>query len=358
MSTPTENINNVTNVSNLEWDESTEILLTEIADKAICYAWLYDKSYRTYRRSNQKLAIPVIIISTLIGAVTVSVSGYVPVAYIPYTQAGIGGLSLFNGILGTLNTYFRYAELSESHLNASNGWAKLYRNISIELKLARSYRKDINTFYRDCRRDYDRLMEMQLTIPKTIIDAFNSKFRKNHTLIKPEVCETLNHTEAYMDGIDLKSAKEHILTDETEVDGPASAKDEIQLIIEEEKKLMIQKESLDKRRNEILQQAEQLRRDESRGDTIVVMTENGIVRRPPIDNRDMFTRVERDRVERDRGYSSTITKETTSEPRKEVKPIEEIKPGIVSSMISRLTSRVPFTEEKKELEFEMSEVVT
>jgi hypothetical protein len=360
-------------LNDLDWDESTEILLTEIADKALCYSWLYDKSYRSYKRSNQKLAIPVIVISTLIGAVTVSVSGYVPASYIAYTQAGIGGLSIFNGILGTLNTYFRYAELSESHLNASNGWAKLYRNISIELKLARSYRKDIDVFYRDCRRDYDRLMEMQLTIPKNIIDSFNAKFRKNHSLVKPEVCEGLKHTEAYMDGIDLKSAKEHILMVDTEDQPEATqgAIDEIQLIIAEERQLASQRAALEKRKREILEQAHALEHDHDDNNEhknyITISSEQGLLNRPPLTQKDLlikppiYTIKNNEEKEKpiDARYEPPLS---IAKKKSNVAQISEIKPGIVSSMIEKL-SGILFQEdqsddknESKSESYEMEEV--
>lgn len=202
--------------NNLVWDESTETLLGEIADKALCYCWLHDKAYRQFKKNNQKLAIPGIILSTLIGAVTVSIGSYVPTSLLAYTQAGIGGISIFNGILSTLNTYYKFAELSQDHLNASNGWFKLYKNISIELKLARAYRKDINVFYRDCRKDYDRLSEGGLVIPHDIVSKFEARFRKNHQLHKPEIGNRLVHTEAYVDGIDLQAAKQEAIMHDAE----------------------------------------------------------------------------------------------------------------------------------------------
>jgi len=181
------------------WDQPTENLLSSWADIATCYNWMHDISFRKFQKKNFRFSLPVIILSTLTGTLNLALQGYVPQAYINYAQAGIGSVNIFTGILTTLQNYFRYAENSESHKNASIGWSKLQRNISIELSYKIKSRKDADTFVKVCRMEYDRLLEQSPVVPSDVIEIFKKDFIKDHDskLITPDVCGQLKHTEAY-----------------------------------------------------------------------------------------------------------------------------------------------------------------
>ena len=181
------------------WDQPTENLLSSWADIATCYNWMHDISFRKFQKKNFRFSLPVIILSTLTGTLNLALQGYVPQAYINYAQAGIGSVNIFTGILTTLQNYFRYAENSESHKNASIGWSKLQRNISIELSYKIKSRKDADTFVKVCRMEYDRLLEQSPIVPSNVIEIFKKDFIRDHDskLITPDVCGQLKHTEAY-----------------------------------------------------------------------------------------------------------------------------------------------------------------
>jgi hypothetical protein len=181
----------------LVWTEQTEDLLVQWGDLSACYKWLHDQAYRKYKHINYFYSFPVIVLSTLTGTLNVGLSGYVPEKYVTYAQAGIGAINIFTGILTTLQSYYGYAQLSESHNNACLGWSKMHRNISIELNLEKEYRTDADRFLRDCRRDYDRLIEQSPPIPSDIIKKFNIKFKNNKHIIRPDICDNITHTEVY-----------------------------------------------------------------------------------------------------------------------------------------------------------------
>ena len=234
-STPTQNDQKENKVK-LAWNDQTETLLRSWSDISSCYNWMHDKSFRKYQKKNFKFSLPVIILSTLTGTLNLALQGYVPAEYITYAQAGIGGVNIFTGILTTLQNYFRYAENSESHRNASVGWGKLQRNISIELTYDRLSRKDADSFIKVCRMEYDRLLEQSPIIPTEIIHLFKEKYaeqrkeqqkqkkkkkqtRKNSKsqnifedneddddndddkLILPDVCGELTHTGVYKESL-------------------------------------------------------------------------------------------------------------------------------------------------------------
>ncbi len=183
--------------SKLIWTTQIEELLRRWGDISACYKWLHDESFRMYKQSNYWYSIPIILLSTIAGGLNLSLTGYVPSEYLSISQAGIGALNIFTGVLTTLQNFFKYAQLSESHANASQGWSKLQRNIEVELKLEKEFRTDADRFLRDCRRDYDRLIEQSPPIPKEIINKFKNKFGKEKDLILPDIIDKLTHTDVY-----------------------------------------------------------------------------------------------------------------------------------------------------------------
>ncbi len=195
----------VQKVHRLIWTTQSEELLACWADIAMCYKTLHELAYRKYNETNYYFAIPIIVLSTLTGTLNVGLASYVPSDYTSFAQAGIGAINIFTGILTTLSSYFRFAQLSEAHSNASVGWSKLQRNISIELRIECEFRKDADNFIKMCRQDYDRLLEQSPMIPADIISMFNKKFKKLEGLMVPDICGAeLKHTLVHREVIESK----------------------------------------------------------------------------------------------------------------------------------------------------------
>ena len=141
------------------------------------------------------MSIPIIILSTLTGTVSVGMSSLVSAEYVNMATQIVGGVNILTGIITTLQNFFHFAQLSEGHQHSSVGWNKLERNIRIELKIERKSRKDADTFIKVCRSEYDRLLEQSPVIPEDIIRKFKNTFVKQTKLIKPDICDILEHTE-------------------------------------------------------------------------------------------------------------------------------------------------------------------
>jgi hypothetical protein len=180
----------------LEWTESTENLLISWADIASCYSWIYDQSYRKYSRINYQFTIPIIVLSTITGTVGVGINAIFPSEYVAEGQLALGAVNIFIGILGTLQNFFRYAQLSESHLSAHNVWSKLHREIKTELSIERKYRMDVKDFVRSVRQEYERLLTARPVIPNQVVSDFKKKFKRSD-VIKPEILDRVAHT--YLD---------------------------------------------------------------------------------------------------------------------------------------------------------------
>jgi hypothetical protein len=179
----------------LDWNDQTEDLLASWTDVAACYKWLHNASFRKYDNINFGFNIPISIFSTITGVVSVSMTSIVPTDYVDLAQKVVGGVNVLTGILTYFQTYLKFAQQAEAHRHASVGWAKIERNMRIELKYKRENRKDADSFIKVCRSEYDRLVEQSPDIPTDIIQAFKKKFAKHEQLIKPDICDNIIHAE-------------------------------------------------------------------------------------------------------------------------------------------------------------------
>jgi hypothetical protein len=180
------------------WRPYHENILIDWADKALCYRWLHAKSLEKYTWLRNLYTIPVIIMSTLTGTANFAIERF-PIDYRSYVQIGIGSVNILAGLITTISQFLKINELSEGHRVSSISWDKFYRNIRIELSKAPDDRTNVTYLIKNCRDEYDRLMETSPDIDKVIIEKFNKTFKSNKkdlldTLSKPEILDTLVST--------------------------------------------------------------------------------------------------------------------------------------------------------------------
>lgn len=179
--------------TDIEWDDGVENLLSSWADIAACYCWLFDKAYRKYHKINFSFSLPIIILSTVAGTLIMSLDSLLPADQVHTGQVVLGGINIFTGILSTIQNYFNPSKESEVNLNASKGWNKFERNIKIQLTLARHSRKDVSEFLRECRTEYETLLENCPIIDETAIKLFKESF-KDIDVVRPEVLDKIEKT--------------------------------------------------------------------------------------------------------------------------------------------------------------------
>jgi hypothetical protein len=183
------------------WTKEQEQLMAEWSDIAACYRWMHDKYEKQATLSNLWITVPVIVLSTLTGSASFvmnSLVGNDPEAN-KYAQIGIGGVSIFTGILTTLGNFFRYAQSSEANRVASISWGKFQRQIAIELALHPSDRIDSMDFLKFCRSELDRMIEQSPQIPDNVISQFEKEFVNTPNLEKPDIAHGIDHTKIFKD---------------------------------------------------------------------------------------------------------------------------------------------------------------
>ena len=183
-----------------DWSPECEELLADWSEISSCYNWLHNYSQRKYKRKYHALQVPIIVLSTLTGVGNFATESYVPKNFQQGFTAFVGSLNIFAGILGTLLSFLRYSEIYESHRIASLGWAKLSRNIEIELSLHDQKRKKCTDFLKVARAEYDNLLESSPMIDTDIIETFNKKFDgKYENVARPLICNGLKEVTPYFD---------------------------------------------------------------------------------------------------------------------------------------------------------------
>jgi hypothetical protein len=180
----------------ITWNEKLEEYFTSTGEKAHCLGWLHKKSEAAFSRKTTFIDLPVIILSTLIGATSIgskSLFGESPIAPIV-----LGIISIFVSILNTVGAYFSWSRRAEAHRISNIQYSRMYRNISVEMSLPRNERSLPAELLRYIRVEYDRLSEISPLIPPEIIALFNDKFSNEKEISQPEEVNGLEKIEVYI----------------------------------------------------------------------------------------------------------------------------------------------------------------
>jgi hypothetical protein len=173
-------------ISDKVWNDSEVQILKKWGEIAASYRLLHDRAFREFQVKSYGLTIPVIIMSTLSGTASFSISSF-PESFQSYAPMVIGGINITVGIIQTITQFLRVNELTESHRSSSITYGKFARNIVTELSLPpnnRSY-NGID-FVQMCRTEMDRMIEQSPIIPIHLLNSFDRNV--DYKLItKPEV---------------------------------------------------------------------------------------------------------------------------------------------------------------------------
>lgn len=180
------------------WCEKQEKLLVRWAEKAAGYRWLHNHARLYYKKQNDYLAYPSIIIASLTGVggfAVLNPSGNDNVSSdmkskILIVQYIFAFLNVIGGILSSISKFSQSLSLSEAHSAMCVQYSKFYRNIDMELSLDIQHRAKVVDFVMKAREEYDRLLDEAPDIPAISIEAFLLEFPDKEN--KPDVCNGLS----------------------------------------------------------------------------------------------------------------------------------------------------------------------
>jgi hypothetical protein len=176
--------------TDIQWSLDLENYLRDIGEKASCLSWLHKHAEQMYSYLSVWIDIPVIVVGSINGAISVGSSSLFGDAQ--FASVGIGCVALIGALLTTIGSYFAWARRSESHKNSSLAYAKLFRFLAVELSLPRCERMTAPDILKYVKHEYDRLSEISPLVPVKIIETFRQRFA-SVDVAKPEECNGLHH---------------------------------------------------------------------------------------------------------------------------------------------------------------------
>lgn len=181
--------------SNIKWNGRLEDYFSSTGEKAHCYSWAHKRAQKLYSRKTVPLDLIVIVLGSINGAVSIGSESLFGGS--GFSSIGVGVIALLCSILTTINSYFSWAKMSESHRIAAIQYSKLYRFISLEMSLPRKERMSPADLLKMTRESVDRLSEISPPIPEEIIAQFQKKFNKIKNVSFPEEFNGLEKIEVY-----------------------------------------------------------------------------------------------------------------------------------------------------------------
>ena len=184
-------------LTTVHWNSKLEEYFAQTGEKAHCLSWIHKQAEALYSARTVWIDLPVIILGTLNGAV--SVGSDTLFGNTQYASVGVGVVALLTAILSTITSYFAWARRAEGHRISSLNYAKLYRFLSVEMSLPRAERMDPTSLLKLVKTEIDRLAEVSPLIPHKIIVLFRSRFSdpKYDAICKPEESNGLHAIEVY-----------------------------------------------------------------------------------------------------------------------------------------------------------------
>jgi hypothetical protein len=182
-----------------EWHEQEMKILKDWAEIAGSYRWMHNITYGIYKKKNLSYMIPIIIISTVTGTASFSLSAFPEGirAYVPFI---IGLFNLIAGLLTTIYNFLKISECMESHRIASINYGKLCRSVTVILSVPLKDRETSGAdTVKTTRSEIDRLIEQSPSIPSKVINEYKTIIdpEKNH-LAEPDIIKVSN-VEVYVD---------------------------------------------------------------------------------------------------------------------------------------------------------------
>lgn len=184
----------------VEWTNNLENYFKELGEQSLCLSMLHKRAEAYFSIKAQRIDLPVIVFSTICGSLSLSAKSLFGAENEQFAMTGVGILSLFTGILGTIQAYYSYSRRAESHRNSYLEYSKLYRFVKIELGLPRIQRivaKDLLKIVNDM---FERLNEISNLIPEGIVNDFKKKHKKNKTITRPEIANGLHPISIFVEG--------------------------------------------------------------------------------------------------------------------------------------------------------------
>lgn len=184
---------------NVAWSSRLEEYFASTGEKAHCLSLIHKRAEALYSQRRNFIDLPVIIISSVVGFLSVGSNSMFPNNSMG-ASIGLGVGSLLVSVLNTTGSYFQWAKKAEANRISAIHYAKLYRFLNIEMSLPRNERMSPKDLLKYTKDNYDRLQEISPLIPPSIIADFKREFAgksEYKDITMPEEANGLEHIVIY-----------------------------------------------------------------------------------------------------------------------------------------------------------------
>jgi len=151
-----------------DWTNNQEDFLKRLHLECHTLSEYNRKQFISYSKINQRFSIPILVISGVNSLFAVSTQNFILQDYISLTNAC---LSLFCGILGSIQLYMKIDTKIHTFIVCSHEFNKLSYRISKELSLEREVRlTDGKQFLLECFNEFNTILDKQETKEKKLND--------------------------------------------------------------------------------------------------------------------------------------------------------------------------------------------
>jgi hypothetical protein len=175
------------------WDETQKRFLKQMTDRAKCYIWLYDRSFRLYKTLWLAYMIPVLVITTFSGVANLGQLGFSDPSLVDTQRARViypivlGLLNILAAILTSLVQYFKIAEQKEAHRRAGKDWQQFSTDMEIIFYAQFKIEVRSKKFEKMLSR-YKQLLDRNPSIPRVYLNLLNVKYGgADQQLVLPEI---------------------------------------------------------------------------------------------------------------------------------------------------------------------------
>ena len=175
----------------IEWSDPIEKLVKRVGEESLCFNILHRRSQSYYAYRNHFVAIPTIALSSIIGAITFAVGNQETT----WSSTLLGSLNVLTAFIGTLGSYFRFAQLSENHRIVAIQYNKMYHLITAQLALSRELREPVSKMLDIIKDTIERLQEVAPEIPQAVIKGFKRDFTQYENISRPSITNGLESIE-------------------------------------------------------------------------------------------------------------------------------------------------------------------
>jgi hypothetical protein len=160
-----------------------ENLLKKEAEMAESMNILHSKAHKKYNKLSNYINIPVIITSAFVGFLS-------PLSLFEKQAVFLGAISIFIGIIKTLDSYFDWTKRSETHRIIGLNYYKISKFIQIQLSLNKVVRIRASNLLDIIINDIKNLKEQEPIIPYDVIEDYKKQYAGEDTA-KPPICNGL-----------------------------------------------------------------------------------------------------------------------------------------------------------------------